>query len=327
LITGARGQDGSYLTEMLAADGFEIVGIDKPARVATAGTDACPPGVQHRATDLLDAAAVRELVSELRPTRVFHLASASFVPASWNDPAATSRFTVESTINLLEAVRESDSEIRFLGAASAEIFGHPDQAPQNEATPVRPVTPYGAAKAHAYFLVGMYRERYGLHCGSAILYNHESPRRPPEFLPRKVARAAAAIKLERQSKVALGNLDAVRDWSFAGDVVEAMRRMPESDEAGDYVVASGIGHTVRDLVSAAFEHVGLDYREHVTFDPAFHRSEGSGAPLLGDATRARHHLGWEPAVDFRGLVQMLVDAELSEYEDDAGLSARDVASN
>ena len=152
LITGARGQDGSYLTEMLAADGFEIVGIDKPARVAEAGTDACLPGVQHRAIDLLDAAAVRELVSELRPTRVFHLASASFVPASWNDPTATSRFTVESTINLLEAIRECDSETRFLGAASAEIFGHPDQAPQNEATPVRPVTPYGAAKAEFEYL-------------------------------------------------------------------------------------------------------------------------------------------------------------------------------
>jgi GDPmannose 4,6-dehydratase len=320
LVTGARGQDGSYLAELLEARDFSVVGLDKPERVAAVSGHGA---IEYISVDLLDAAAVGELFASVAPTHVFHLASSSFVPASWDDPVDTSRFTVESNINLLEAARALGAGVRLLSAASAEIFGRPERSPQDEGTPIRPRTPYGAAKAHAFHLMQMYRERYGLHCGSAILYNHESPRRPLEFLPRKVASAAAAIRLGIDSELGLGNLDAVRDWSFAGDVVHAMFLMLEASDPDDYVIASGVGHTVRELVEAAFVHVDLDYRDFVVFDERFARPSDGGAALVGDSTLIRERLAWQPEVDFTQLVRMLVDADLERLAGEPGDTARE----
>ncbi len=310
LITGARGQDGLYLTELLLENGFSVVGVEKQDRLAQADVPTGHPRVDLRSVDLVNTSAVRDLVSDVHPTHIFHLASSSFVPASWDDPIGTSAFTVESATQLLEAIRCLDPAIRYVGAASAEIFGHPTVSPQDELTPVRPLTPYGAAKAHAHFLTQMYRVRYGLHCSSAILYNHESPRRPPAFLPRKVSQGAASIKLGQQSELKLGSLDARRDWSYAGDVVLALFLMATGDEPGDYVIATGEDHSVRDLVRIAFAHVGLDYEEFVQTDPSLFRAGGDAPLLVGDSSRARRLLGWEPAVRFEELVAMMVDADL-----------------
>ena len=311
LITGARGQDGQYLAELLRRKGYAVAGVEKAERLMPESPSSAPEGIELTCIDLTDAAAVRDLIGDLRPTYIFHLASMSFVPASWDDPVSTSAFTVASAVQLLDAIRAVDPEIRYVGAASAEIFGHPEVSPQDEQTPVRPTTPYGAAKAHAHFLTKMYRSRYGLHCSSAILYNHESPKRPPEFLPRKVSSAVAAIKLGLQTELKLGNLEAKRDWAFAGDVVRAMYLMAAADRASDYVVATGRAHSVRDLVEAAFAHVSLDYTSYVITDPELLRGSADAAALVGDSTRARTGLGWEPEVDFAGLVAMMVDADLA----------------
>ncbi len=322
LITGARGQDGQYLAELLRSRGAAVTGIDRAERLAGSALPASLEGVTLASIDLTDSAAVRGLVADLRPSVVFHLASMSFVPASWDDPVGTSAFTVASAVQLLDAIRHVDPEIRYVGAASAEIFGQPADSPQDEDTPVRPTTPYGAAKAHAHFLTQMYRAHYGLHCSSAILYNHESPRRPPEFLPRKVSRAAAAIKLGLQDELVLGNLEARRDWSFAGDVVRALQLMTVADEPGDYVVATGQTHSVLDLVRLAFAHVGLDNEDYVRTDPSLLRGAGDASLLVGDATRARASLGWEPEVDFASLVAMMVDADVQEFSASQEAAAR-----
>ena len=294
-----------------------MAGIEKAERLSESALPASLADVAFVSIDLTDRASVHELVDGLRPHYIFHLASMSFVPASWDDPVGTSAFTVASVVQLLDAIREIDPEIRYVGAASAEIFGSPASSPQDESTPVSPTTPYGAAKAHAHFITQMYRARYGLHCSSAILYNHESPRRPPEFLPRKVSRAAAAIKLGLEQHVTLGNLDARRDWSFAGDVVRALYLMASAGAANDYVVASGKAHAVRDLVEAAFAHVGLDHSRYVRTDPALMRGSGDEKLLIGDSSRARRELGWAPEVDFEQLVAMMVDADLEELSSGA----------
>ena len=274
--------------ESLRADGYEVVGVDRGD------------------LDLTDAAAVTARVRAEAPTELYHLASPSFVPRSWEDPVEATRVGTLAAVALLEAVRSVDPSIRFVHASSAEVFGVPAETPQRETTPFRPRSPYGAAKAFATSLVTAYRERYGLHAGSAILFNHESPRRSLEFLPAKVARGVADIAAGRARELVLGDLDAKRDWGYAPDYVQAMRLMASHETSDDYVIATGELHTVQELVELAFAHAGLDWREHVRVDDALRRGETHA--LVGDASKARAELGWRPSVSFEQLVALLVDA-------------------
>jgi GDPmannose 4,6-dehydratase len=322
LLTGIGGQDGSYLAELLLGHGYEIYGtvLGSPESYETL------EGIRNRITflelDLTDGEAVVSTIRELRPDETYHLASVSFVPASWDDPVGTSAFAAAAPSALLEALRREHPEGRFLNAASGEIFGAPEEVPQSERTPVAPITPYGAGKAFAHVLTGAFRGHYGLHASSAILFNHESPRRPEQFLTRKVSRGAAAISLGLEQELRLGDLSAQRDWGFAGDYVRAMWMILQADEPDDYVVATGEAHTVEDFVVAAFEHVGLDWREHVRFDQEFARG-GSDAPaLVGDPSKIRERLGWEPEVRFDELVKILVDADVEELRTRAAAEAR-----
>jgi GDPmannose 4,6-dehydratase len=291
IVTGASGQDGSYLTEQLAGRGYDVRRVDRGD------------------VDLLDPSAVASLLREVEPAEVYNLASPSFVPASWQEPVEATRLGTEGLTVLLEAVRETDPAVRIFQASSAEVYGEPVETPQTERTPLRPVSPYGAAKAYGNFMVEAYRRRYGLHASCGILYNHESPRRPSEFLPSKVAHGVAAIAAGRRSELVLGDLDARRDWGYAPDYVEAMWLMLQQDEPGDYVVATGEPHTVQELVELAFAHAGLDWREHVRVDESLRR--GQGYQLVGDASKARERLGWKPSVTFEQLVALLVDAARS----------------
>jgi GDPmannose 4,6-dehydratase len=309
LVTGIAGQDGSYLAELLLGHGYEVFGtvLGSPERL--------PDGVQ-----LVDDAA--QAIREVKPDETYHLASASFVPASWEDPVGTSRLAAESAAGLLDALRREHPEGRFLNAASAEIFGVPRETPQTEETPVRPITPYGAGKAFAHFLTGAFRRRYGLHASSAILFNHESERRPEQFLTRKVSRGAAAVSLGLEQELRLGDLTAKRDWGYAPDYVRAMWLMLQADEPDDYVVATGEAHTVEEFVAAAFERVGLDWREHVRHDESLSRGSADSPELVGDPTRIRERLGWEPEVRFGELVTRLVDADVEDLRAQAAASAR-----
>jgi GDPmannose 4,6-dehydratase len=312
LVTGIGGQDGSYLAELLLGHGYDVFGtvLGSPERYETLGA------IRDRITfldlDLTDGQAVAETIREVRPDETYHLASVSFVPASWEDPVGTSTFAAAAPSALLDALRREHPEGRFLNAASGEIFGAPEQVPQSERTPVAPITPYGAGKAFAHFLTGAFRRHHGLHASSAILFNHESPRRPDQFVTRKVSRGAAAISLGLEQELRLGDLSACRDWGFAGDYVRAMWTILQADEADDYVVATGEPHTVEEFVAATFEHVGLDWREHVRFDESFSRGASDSAALVGDPTKIRERLGWEPEVCFGDLVKMLVDADVEE---------------
>jgi len=292
IVTGVAGQDGSYLGELLAGRGYDVRGVDRGD------------------VDLLDRAALAALLRDVEPAEVYNLASPSFVPASWEEPVEVARLAAVGLTALLEAVREVDPAIRLFQASSAEVYGEPAETPQTERTPIRPLSPYGAAKAYGNFIVDAYRRRYGLHASCGILYNHESPRRPVDFLPSKVAHGVAAIAAGRQSELVLGDLDVRRDWGYAPDYVEAMSLMLQQDEPGDYVVATGELHTVQELVELAFAHVGLDWREHVRVDEALRR--GQDYQLVGDASKARERLGWEPSVTFEQLVALLVDAAGSD---------------
>jgi GDPmannose 4,6-dehydratase len=292
IVTGVAGQDGSYLGELLAGRGYDVRGVDRGD------------------VDLLDRAALAALLRDVEPAEVYNLASPSFVPASWEEPVEVARLAAVGLTALLEAVREVDPAIRIFQASSAEVYGEPAETPQSERTPIRPLSPYGAAKAYGNFIVDAYRRRYGLHASCGILYNHESPRRPVDFLPSKVAHGVAAIAAGRQSELVLGDLDVRRDWGYAPDYVEAMSLMLQQDEPGDYVVATGELHTVQELVELAFAHVGLDWREHVRVDEALRR--GQDYQLVGDASKARERLGWKPSVTFEQLVALLVDAARSD---------------
>jgi GDPmannose 4,6-dehydratase len=271
---------------------------------------------------LTDGEAVAAAIRELEPDEVYHLASVSFVPASWEDPVGTSTFAAASAAALLEGIRRSRHEARFLNAASAEMFGIPSETPQTEETPIAPITPYGAGKAFAHFLTGAFRRHYGLHASSAILFNHESVRRPKHFLSRKVSRGAAAISLGLEQELWLGDLSAQRDWGFAGDYVRAMWLMLQADEPDAYVVATGEAHTVEDFVAAAFEHVGLDWRNHVRYDETFARGGSDSTLLVGDPTKIREQLGWEPEVGFDELVRTMVEADLAELKAQAAAGTR-----
>jgi GDPmannose 4,6-dehydratase len=262
--------------------------------------------------ELNDADAVAATIAKIKPDQTYHLASVSFVPASWEDPVGTSTFAAASTAGLLDGLRRENPSGRFVNAASGEIFGAPEQVPQNEQTPVAPITPYGAGKAFGHFLTGAFRRHYGMHASSAILFNHESPRRHEQFLTRKVSRGAAAISLGLEQELRLGDLSARRDWGFAGDHVRAMWLMLQADEPDDYVVATGEAHTVEEFVAAAFEHVGLDWRDHVRFDEEFARGDSDAPALVGEPSKIRGRLGWEPEVRFHELVKLLVDADVEE---------------
>jgi GDPmannose 4,6-dehydratase len=289
-VTGAGGQDGSYLVESLRGEGCAVAALDRGD------------------VELADYDAVVALLRTERPREIYNLASPSFVPRSWEDPVESTRVGTVAVAVLCEAVRTVDPSIRLVHASSAEVFGIPTETPQRETTPFRPHSPYGAAKAYGTFLVAAYRARYGLHAGSAIFFNHESPRRSTEFLPAKVARGVADIAAGAADELVLGDLDAKRDWGYAPDYVEAMRLMARHETAHDYVVATGELHTVEELVDVAFRHVGLDWHEHVRVDESLQR--GQTYELVGDASKARTQLGWCPTVTFEQLVGLLVDAAL-----------------
>jgi GDPmannose 4,6-dehydratase len=310
LITGIGGQDGSYLSELLLERGYEVVGVvrrpvdDHPALASVRAR----VGVVE--ADLLDRDSLVRALRDVGPHEVFNLAAPSFVPRSWDEPVLTAEFAAVGVTSLLEAIREADPSIRLYQASSSEIFGDPAASPQTEDTPLRPVTPYGVAKAYAHFITHSYRRRYGMFTCCGILYNHESPRRPLDFLPRKVAASAAAISLGLESELLLGDLDSRRDWGYAKDYVQAMWLMLQQDEPADYIVATGESHSVEALVECAFARVALDWRDYVRSDPGLRRGTAELHHLVGDPTRARERLGWEPSVDFAGLVTLLVDAEL-----------------
>jgi GDPmannose 4,6-dehydratase len=287
LVTGARGQDGSYLVELLQAKGYGVAQVDRG--------DA----------DLADPEQVRALVRDAAPDEIYNLAAVTFPPTVWDEPVESVRTGV-AVVALLEAVRTEAPAARLFHASSAEVFGAPADAPQSEATPYRPVSLYGAIKAFDDFAVAAYRERYGLHASCGIMFNHESPRRRTEFLPAKVAHGVAAIRAGRERELTLGDLEARRDWGYAPDYVEAMWRMLQQDEPDDYVIATGEAHSVGELVELAFAHAGLDWRDHVRVDQALVR--GDARLLVGDATKARTRLGWRPSVTFEELVRLLVDA-------------------
>jgi len=323
LVTGIGGQDGSYLAELLLAEGYDVVGVVRRGSVADyPNLDGVADAVELVEADLLDPPSLVRALERARPDEVYNLASVSFVPASWDDPVQTAEFAAVGVTSLLETIRRVDGRIRFYQATSSEIFGNPATTPQTEETPLAPITPYGVAKAYAHFIVRSYRLRYGLHACSGVLYNHESPRRPPDFLPRKVARAAAAISLGLERELVLGDLDARRDWGYAPDYVRAMWLMLQHDEPGDYVVATGDARSVRDLVAAAFAHVGLDWREHVRSDESLRRGAAELRDLVGDASKAREVLGWAPSVSFEELVRLLVDADLERLRAAAPATGR-----
>jgi GDPmannose 4,6-dehydratase len=318
LIVGAGGQDGSYLSELLLGKGYAVVGIVRDPGAAHLALADVRGRMDLVEVDLLDQDALAAMLRTHRPTEVYNLASPSFVPRSWEHPVETAEFAAVGVTSLLEAVRAVDPAIRVYQASSSEIFGEPLEVPQTEATPLSPVTPYGVAKAYGHFIIGSYRRRYGMHASGGILYNHESPRRPLQFLPRKVAHGAAAISLGLQDELVLGDLDARRDWGYAGDYVRAMWLMLQQAEAGDYVVASGEDHSVRELVECAFAHVGLDWHDHVRVDPALQRGAAELHRLVGDPARAQERLGWRREIDFEQLVLLLVDTDLERLQTPAG---------
>jgi GDPmannose 4,6-dehydratase len=320
LITGITGQDGSYLAEFLLEKGYRVVGMTRRSSTATNERIAhLRDRLELVQGDLLDQASIVAALREVRPDEVYNLAAQSFVPTSWNQPVLTGEFTGLGVTRMLEAVRQFDPGIRFYQASSSEMFGKVREVPQTEMTPFHPRSPYGVAKAYGHFLTVNYRESYGMFAVSGILFNHESPRRGLEFVTRKVTDGAARVAHGLIDRLPLGNLDAERDWGFAGDYVRAMWSMLQRDSPSDYVVATGISHSVRYLCQVAFERVGLDYRQHVDEDPAFFRP-AEVDHLRGDASKARTELGWTPVVTFEELVGMMVDADLERVE-------RELASN
>jgi GDPmannose 4,6-dehydratase len=310
IITGITGQDGSYLAELLLAKGYEVVGTARRASAPNFWR------IQHlldrvtiKPADLLDQLSLLRLIDEVRPHELYNLAAMSFVPASWDQPMLTCEYNAQGVTRVLEAIRQVDPSIKLYQASSSEMFGKVREVPQTEQTPFYPRSPYGVSKAFAHYITVNYRESYDLFAVSGMLFNHESPRRGLEFVTRKVTDGVARIKRGLASTLTLGNLDAQRDWGFAGDYVQAMWLMLQQERADDYVIATGISHSVRELVEVAFAHVGLDWHKHVTLDPKLIRP-AEVDHLIGDSTKARTQLGWKPSVDFEGLVRMMVDADL-----------------
>ncbi len=314
LITGITGQDGSYLAELLLSKGYEVHGMVRRSSEEKFERIAHLKGkVLLHQGDLLDQFSLARLLSDLKPDEVYNLAAQSFVPTSWNQPVLTGEFTALGVTKMLEAVRYSAPKARFYQASSSEMFGKVREVPQNENTPFYPRSPYGVAKAYGHFITVNYRESYKLFAVSGILFNHESPRRGLEFVTRKISDGVARIKLGLQKRLPMGNLDARRDWGFAPDYVEAMWRMLQADAPDDYVIATHETHTVQEFCETAFSRAGLDWQEHVYVDPAFVRPAEVDV-LIGDASKAKRKLGWEPAVRFKQLVELMVDADLERLK-------------
>ena len=315
LITGITGQDGSYLAEFLLDKGYQVWGVTRRTSSHHFERIAHLEGqLELVSADLLDQSSLASVLAEVRPDEVYNLAAQSFVPTSWRQPVLTAEFTAVGVTRLLEAIRSVDPSIRFYQASSSEMFGKVREVPQNEATPFHPRSPYGVAKCYGHWITVNYRESYGLYACSGILFNHESPRRGLEFVTRKVTDGVARIALGLASELRLGNLDAKRDWGYAGDYVEAMWLMLQQPEPDDYVIATGETHSVRELVEIAFGHVGLDWERYVVIDPKLVRPAEVDL-LLGDASKARRQLGWKPRVTFRQLVEQMVDADLARLRE------------
>ena len=319
LITGVTGQDGSYLAELLLDKGYDVYGMVR--RSSTENFDRIAH-LTDRVTlvqaDLLDPTSLVEALEEAQPSEVYNLGAQSFVPTSWKQPVLTAEFTAVGVTRLLEAIRRVNPDIRFYQASSSEMFGKVREIPQTELTPFYPRSPYGVAKVYGHFITVNYRESYGLYAVSGILFNHESPRRGLEFVTRKVSDGVARIKLGLADELRLGNLDAKRDWGFAGDYVEAMWLMLQEDEPEDYVIATGEEHSVQEFADIAFAHAGLDSNQYVKTDPEFLRP-AEVDHLVGDATKAREQLGWQPRVSFKELVEMMVEADLERLSSAAAL--------
>ena len=311
LITGITGQDGSYLAELLLDKGYDVTGIIRRASAPNLWRiEHLLDRIELRPADLLDQLSLIRVIADVRPNELYNLAAMSFVPASWDQPMLTGEFNAQGVTRVLEAIRQVDPSIRVYQASSSEMFGKVREVPQTELTPFYPRSPYGVSKVFAHYITVNYRESYNLFAVSGILFNHESPRRGLEFVTRKVTESVARIKLGLAESLALGNLDAQRDWGFAGDYVRAMWLMLQQDQPDDYVIATGVSHSVRELVEVAFGHVGLEWQKHVRLDPRLLRP-AEVDHLIGDASKARAALGWRPEVDFAGLVRMMVEADLA----------------
>ena len=310
LITGVTGQDGACLAQFLLEKGYEVHGMVRHSSSANLERiEGLRGRIELHQADLLDQLSIITTIRDVRPHEVYNFAAQSFVPTSWSQPLLTGEFTALGVTRMLEAIRLIDPTIRFYQASSSEMFGNVREEPQNEQTPFWPRSPYGVAKVYGHWITVNYRESYGMFACSGIMFNHESPLRGKEFVSRKVTDAVARIKLGLQDKLVLGNLDALRDWGYAGDYVQAAWLMLQQDKPDDYVVATGIKHSVRDLVATAFEHAGLDWQDHVESDPKFFRPAEVNT-LCGDASKARSILGWEPKTTFAELIRMMVDADL-----------------
>jgi GDPmannose 4,6-dehydratase len=325
LVTGITGQDGSYLAELLLEKGYRVCGMVRRASTENfQRIEHLRDKVSLHQADLLDQTSIAAVLDQVRPDEVYNLAAMSFVPTSWAQPVLTAEFTAVGVTRILDAIRQAVPQARFYQASSSEMFGKVRETPQTELTPFHPRSPYGVAKVYGHYITMNYRESYGLFACSGILFNHESPRRGLEFVTRKITHAVARIKLGLQNELRLGNLQAKRDWGFAGDYVRAMWLMLQQDQPDDYVVGTGETHSVEEFVRIAFDHVGLDWRRHVVVDPAFYRPAEVDL-LLGDPSKAQRVLGWRREVSFPQLVTMMVDADLEAARPAAGGKARKVA--
>lgn len=314
LITGITGQDGSYLAELLLSKGYDVYGMVRRSSVERfERLEQIKEKVTLVQGDLTDQSSLDEAIKEIQPGEVYNLAAQSFVPTSWNQPTLTGEVTGLGTTRLLEAVRKHCPTARFYQASSSEMFGKVREVPQTELTPFHPRSPYGVAKVYGHFITVNYRESYGLYACSGVLFNHESPRRGLEFVTRKITHGVARIKHKLSNELRLGNLDAKRDWGFAGDYVEAMHLMLQQTEPDDFVVATGETHSVREFVEIAFGSAGLKWEDHVVFDKRFMRPAEVDL-LVGDPAKAKEKLGWTPKVSFEGLVQMMVEADIKGLE-------------
>jgi GDPmannose 4,6-dehydratase len=312
LITGITGQDGSYLAEQLLEKGYRVCGMVRRSSTENfQRIEHIREQVELFQADLLDQTSIMTLLDQVRPHEVYNLAAMSFVPTSWRQPVLTAEFTAVGVTRMLDAIRHVCPAARFYQASSSEMYGKVQETPQSESTPFYPRSPYGVAKVYGHYITVNYRESYNMFACSGILFNHESPRRGLEFVTRKITHAVARIKLGQANELRLGNLQARRDWGFAGDYVRAMWLMLQQDQADDYVVGTGETHRVEEFVEIAFDHVGLDWRKYVIVDPAFYRPAEVDL-LLGDPTKARQRLGWTREVSFPQLVKMMVDSDLAE---------------
>jgi GDPmannose 4,6-dehydratase len=314
LITGITGQDGSYLAEFLLSLGYDVVGMVRRSSTVNFGrVEHIQDQISLAHGDLLDQTSLLDIMQEHKPEEIYNLAAQSFVPISWKQPVLTGEFTALGVTRMLEAMRTIVPEARFYQASSSEMFGRVREVPQHEETPFYPRSPYGVAKVYGHWITVNYRESYGLFACSGILFNHESPRRGLEFVTRKVTYGAAQIKLGLADELRLGNLDARRDWGYAGDYVKAMWQMLQRESADDYVVGTGETHSVRELCQLAFNYLNLDWEKHVVADPEFYRPAEVDL-LVSDPAKAREALGWEPEVSFQELIQMMVDADLAHLK-------------